>query len=101
MEEPTGLNTLSFRWRIRENPVDRIEHELRLVMTPSEADREFVEFPAPLHWLYPFLRLVRLLVKYAGLGVFRNSTRKIAALTLNTGPTALNTGRAKLEPPEK
>jgi hypothetical protein len=54
-----------FHLRARDGLRDRIRYSLRGALIPSPADWEFLPLPAPLHFLYPVLRPLRLLNGYA------------------------------------
>jgi hypothetical protein len=59
------IHSWSLQWSIRECLRDRVENIVRLVATPTQADREFVRLPDRLHYLYFPIRAVRLTWKYA------------------------------------
>jgi hypothetical protein len=60
---PTPCRTpemLRLHLRMRERDADRLRYLWRFLIAPTAADRNLVQLPARLHFLYPWLRPVRL-----------------------------------------
>src|SRR5262249_42735748 len=64
--EQALLARMPFHLRCRERFRDRAAYTYRLLTTPTVEDWRQVELPDSLSFLYPILRLPRLLRKYSG-----------------------------------
>ncbi len=67
---PTARERFSFHYRMRERRLDRLRYAGRLALRVSPRDRELLRLPAPLAFLYPVWRCMRLAGEY-GFGLRR------------------------------
>ncbi len=61
---PTARERFSFHYRMRERWFDRLSYAARLALRVSPRDRELLRLPAPLAFLYPVWRWMRLAGEY-------------------------------------
>jgi hypothetical protein len=55
---------LAFHLALKDNAIDKLRHSVRLAITTTPVDWAMTPLPAPLSFVYPLLRAVRLTKKY-------------------------------------
>jgi hypothetical protein len=60
----SAMESASFSRRAFERTGPRVRFLIGVFLEPTEAEYEALKLPLPLHWLYYFLRPLRLIAKY-------------------------------------